>query len=77
MRSPTWFLGWHAPLFKLTKASFILDRDDSHALHRLVGYLFAQSQEMFASDVDGPTAFRTLLIEVANDFVRAPRGADL
>ena len=77
MRSPTWFLGWHAPLFKLTKALIIPNRDDSHALHRLVDDLFAQLQETFASDVDGPAVFRTLLIDVAVDFDRAPRGAAL
>ena len=74
---PTWFLGWHAPRFKLTKASIIPNRYDSHALHRLVDDLFAQIKETFTSDSDGPVAFRTLLIEVADDFDRAPRGAAL
>ena len=59
----------------LTKASIISKRDDSHALHRLVDNLFAQLQESLASDVDGPAAFGTLLIDVADDFDRAPRGA--
>ena len=77
MRSPTWFLGWHAPLFKLTKASIIPNRYDSYALHRLVDDLFAQLQEKFAFDVDGPAAFRTLLIDIADEFKRAPRGAAL
>ena len=40
MRSSTWVLGWHAPLFKLTKASIIPNRDDSHDSHRLVDDLF-------------------------------------
>ena len=53
------------------------NRDDSHALHRLVDGLFAQLQETLASDVDEPVAFKTLLIGVANDFGRAPRGAAL
>ena len=77
MRSPTWFLGLHAPLFKLTEASIIPHRYDSHALHRFVDDLFAQLQETFTSDVDGPAAFRTLLIDVADYFDRALRGADL
>ena len=53
----------------------IPNRDDSHALHRLDDNLFAQLQERLASDVNGPAAFRTLLIDVAVDFDRAPRGA--
>ena len=48
---------------------------DSHALHRLVDNLFAQLQERLACDVDGPAAFRAFLIDVADDFDRAPRGA--
>ena len=77
MRSPIWFLGWHAPLFKFTKGSILPNRDDSHALHRLVDDLFAQLQETLDSDVDGLAAFRTVLIDIANDFDRAPFGAAL
>ena len=77
MRSPSWVSGWHAPLLKLTKASIVPNRDDTHALHRLVDDLFAQLQERLASGVDGPTAFRTLLTDVTDYFDRAPRGAAL
>ena len=77
MRSPTWVSGWHAPLLKLTKASFVPNRDDPQTLHRLVDDLFAQLQERPASGVDGPAAFRTLLTDVADHFDRAPRGAAL
>ena len=42
MRSPTWVSGWHAPLLKLTKASIVANRDDTHTLHRLIDDLFAQ-----------------------------------
>ena len=73
-RSDNYGVG-HAPLLKLTKASIIPNRDDSHALHRLVDNLFAQLQERLACDVDGPAAFRAFLIDVADDFDRAPRGA--
>ena len=69
--------GRHAPLLKLTKASIVPNRVDTHILHRLVDGLFAQLQERLASGVDGPTAFRTLLTDVADHFDRAPRGADL
>ena len=61
MRSPTWVLGWHAPLLKLTEASSIANRDDTHILHRLIDDLFAQLQERLASGVDGPAEFGTLL----------------
>ena len=77
MRSPIWFPGWHAPLLKLTKASIMANRDDTHTLHCLVDVLFAQLQERLASGVDGPAVFRTLLIDVTNYFDRAPRGAAL
>ena len=30
MRSPSWVSGWHAPLLKLTKASIVPNRDDTH-----------------------------------------------
>ena len=77
MRSPSWISGWHAPLLKLTKASIVPNRDDTHTLHRLVDDPFAQLQEMLASGVDGPAAFRTLLTDVTDYFDRAPRGAAL
>ena len=77
MRSPTWVSVWHAPLLKLTKASNIANRDDTHILHRLIDDLFAQLQERLASGVDGPAAFGTLLNDVADYFDRAPRGAAL
>ena len=73
MRSPTWVSGWHAPLLKLTKASIIANRDNTHILHRLINDLFAQVQERLASGVDGPAAFGTLLTDVADYFDRAPR----
>ena len=77
MRSSIWVPGWHAPLLKLTKASIMANRDDTHTLHRLVDDLFAQLQERLASGMDGPAAFRTLLIVVTDYFDRAPRGAAL
>ena len=77
LRSPIWVPGWHAPLLKLTKASIMANRDDTHTLHRLIEDLFAQLQERLASGVDGPTAFRTLLVDVTDCFDRAPRGAAL
>ena len=77
MRSPSWVSGWHAPLLKLTKASIVPNRDDTHTLHRLIDDLFAQLQERLASGVDGPAAFRTLLTDVTDNFDRAPRGAAL
>ena len=78
MRSPIWVPGWHAPLLKLMKTSIMADRDDTHTLQRLVEDLFAQLlQERLASGVDGPAAFRTLLIDVTDNFDRAPRGAAL
>ena len=77
LRSPIWVPGWHAPLLKLTKASIMANRDDTHTLHRLIDDLFAKLQESLASGVDGPTAFRTLLMDVTNYFDRAPRGAAL
>ena len=76
-RSPSWVSGWHAPLLKLTKASIVPNRDDTHTLHRLIDDLFAQLQEKLASGVDGPVAFRTLLTDVTDYFDRAPRGAAL
>ena len=77
MRFPTWVSGWHTLLLKLTKASIIANRDDTHTLHRLIDDLFAQLQERLASGVDGPAAFETLLTDVADYFDRAPRGAAL
>ena len=77
MRSPSWVSGWHAPLLKLTKASVVPNRDNTHTLHRLVDDLFAQLQERLASGIDGPGAFKTLLTDVADHFDRAPRGAAL
>ena len=71
MRFPTWVSGWHAPLLKLTKASIIANRDDTHTLHRPVDDLFAQLQERLTSGVDGPAAFRILLIDVADYSDRA------
>ena len=35
MRSPTWVSGWHVPLLKLTKASIVPNRDDTH-IHYIV-----------------------------------------
>ena len=77
LRSPIWDSGWHAPLPKLTKASMMTNRDDTHTLHCLVDDLFAQLQERLASGVDGLAAFRTLLIDVTDYFDRPPRGAAL
>ena len=77
MRSPTWVPGSHATLLKLTKVSIIANRDDTHALHRLVDDLFAQLRETLASGVNGLSAFRTLLTDVAGYFDRAPRGSGL
>ena len=77
MRSLAWVAGWHAPLLRLTKASIVPNRDDTHTLHRPVDDLFAQLQERLASGVDGPVAFGTLLTDVADYFDRAPRGAAL
>ena len=68
MRSPSWVSGWHAPLLKLTKASIVPNRDDTHTLHRLIDDLFTQFQERLASGVDGPAAFRTLLTDVTDYF---------
>ena len=77
MRSPPWVSGWHAPLLKLTKASIVLNREDTYILYCLVDDLFAQLQERLASGVDGPAAFRTLLTDFADYFDRAPRRAAL
>ena len=77
MRSPSSVSGWHAPLLKLTKASIVPNREDTHTLHRLVDDLFIQLQERLASGVDRPAAFRTLLMDVTDYFDRAPRGAAL
>ena len=75
MRSPAWVSSWHVPLLKLTKASIIANRDDTHILHRLIVDLFAQLQERLASGLDEPAAFGTLLTDVSDYFDRAPRGA--
>ena len=77
MRSPIWVPDWHAPLLKLMKASIMANRDHTHTLHCLVEDLFAQLQERLASGVDGPAAFRSLLIDVIDYFDRAPWGAAL
>ena len=77
MRSPNWIPSWHAPLLKLTKASNIANRDDTHTLHRLVDDLFAQRQKRLTSGVNGSAAFRTLLVDVADYIDHAPRGAAL
>ena len=69
--------GWYAPPLKLTKASIVPNRDDTHTLHCPVDDLFAQLQERLASGADGPAAFRTLLTDVKDYFDRAPRGAAL
>ena len=76
MRSPTWVSGGHAPLLKLTRASIVANRDDTHILHRLID-LFAKLQERLGSGVDGLAAFGTLLTDVMDFFDRAPRGAAL
>ena len=73
MRSTSWVLGWHALHLKLTKASVVPNRDDTHSQHRLVDDLFAQLQERLASGV----AIKTLLTDVTDHFDRAPRGAAL
>ena len=77
MRSPSWVSGWHAPLLKLTKASIVPNRNNTHTLHRLVDDLFDQQQERLASGVDGPGASKTLLTDVADHFDCAPRSAAL
>ena len=77
MRSPSWVSGWHAPLLKLTKASIVPNRDDTHTLHCLIDDLFTQLQERLASGVDGPAAFRTILTDVTDYFDRSPRGEAL
>ena len=59
------------------KASMIANRDDTHTPHRLVDDLFAQLQERLTSGVDGPTAFKTLLIDIADYFDPASRGEAL
>ena len=55
----------------------MVNRDDTHTRHRLVDDIFVQLQERLASGMDGPAAFRTLLIDVTGYFDRAPRGAAL
>lgn len=39
--SPTYILGWHAPLSKLVKAFIQVIRDDTNDFHRLVDDVFA------------------------------------
>ena len=75
--SPVWVSGWHAPLLKLTKAAIILNRDDTHDLHRLIDDLFSQLQERITSGSSGPAAFKTLLADFADYLDRAPRVAAL
>ena len=77
MRSPSWVSGWHAPLLKLTKASIVPNRDDTHTLHCLIDDLFTQLQERLASGVNGPAAFKTILTDVTDYFDRSPRGEAL
>ena len=77
MDSPVWVSGWNAPLLKLTKAAINANRDDTHDLHRLVDDLFSQLQERLSSGSGGPAAFKTLLMDFADYFDRAPRGAAL
>ena len=77
MNSPVWVSGWHAPLLKLTKAAINANRDDTHDLHRLVDDLFSQLQDRISTGCKGPAAFKTLLVDFADYFDRAPRGAAL
>ena len=77
LTSPVWVPGWHASLFKLTKAAITPNRDDTRNLHRLVDDLFSQLQERVTSGSSGPDAFKTLLADLADYFNRAPRGAAL
>ena len=77
MDSPVWASGWHAPFLTLTKAAINANRDDTHDLHRLTDYLFSQLQERLSSDSSGPAAFKILLMDFADYFHRAPRGAAL
>ena len=77
MNSPVWVPGWHAPLLKLTKAAINANRDDTHDLHRLVDDLFFQLQERITTGSSGPAAFKLLLVDFADHFDRAPRGAAL
>ena len=77
LTSPVWVPGWHAPTLKLTKAAVTPNRDDTHDLHRLVDDLFSQLQERMTSGSSGPAAFKTLLVDFADYFERAPRGTAL
>ena len=77
MNSPVWVPGWHAPLLKLTEATINANRDDTHDLHRLVDNLFSQLQESMMTGSSGTAAFKILLVNFADYFDRAPRGASL
>ena len=75
MKSPVLVPGWHAPFLNLTKAAINANRDDTHDLHRLVDDLFSQLQESMMTGSTGPAAFKILLVDFADYFNRAPRGA--
>ena len=77
LTSPVWVPEWHAPLPKLTKAAITPNRGDTHDLHRLVDDLFSQIQERMTSGSCGPAASKTVLVDFADHFDRAPRGAAL
>ena len=77
LTSPVWVPGWHAPLLKSTKAAINPNRDDTHHLHRFVDDLFSQHQERMTSGSSSPDAFKNLLVDFADYFDRAPRGAAL
>ena len=77
MNSLVWVPGWHAPLFKLTKAAINANLDDIHDLHRLVDDLFSQLQERMMTGSSGLSAFTILSADFADYFDRAPRGAAL
>ena len=75
IKSPVLVPGWHAPFLKLAKAAINADCDDTHDVHRLVDDLFSQLQERMMTGSTGPAAFKILLVDFANYFDRAPRGA--
>ena len=77
MNSPVWVPGWHVPFLKLTEAAINANRDDTHDLHRLVDDLFSQLQERMTTGSSDPAAFKILLVDFADYFDRAPRGAAL
>ena len=75
MKSPVLVPGWHAPFLKLSKAAINANCDDTHDLHRLVDDLFSQLQESMMTRSTGPAVFKLLLVDFADYFDRAPRGA--